>query len=88
MLLIGEADDNGNSAVSPAEAEGESSSGESVCGQAAQTSPSTDDERTPNNNTQRVPPAPPVPTTQHPQWSITLEQFLASALTGESKLTI
>lgn len=79
MLLMGEADDNGNSAVSP---EGESSSGESVCGQAAQTSPSTDDERTPNNNTQRAPPAPP----GQPQWSITLEQFLASALTGKFSL--
>ncbi|CAB3361215.1 Hypothetical predicted protein [Cloeon dipterum] len=71
-LVLGEEDDNGNSSVNMESSE---SSGSNYA-LALPASPSTDeDEKTPNNNTRKKSDSP-------PQWSITLDQFLASALTG------
>jgi hypothetical protein len=71
-LVIGEEDDNGNSSVNMESSE---SSGSNYA-LALPASPSTDeDEKTPNNNTRKRSENP-------PQWSITLDQFIASALTG------
>ncbi|KAF4520020.1 hypothetical protein B566_EDAN007168 [Ephemera danica] len=81
-MVAGEADDNGNSAVASAAESGGEGSSEGLPSprvREAKPSPSSDeDERTPNNNTHRRPQQRPT----LPQWSITLEQFLASALTG------
>ncbi|XP_059480535.1 TBC1 domain family member 9 [Neocloeon triangulifer] len=76
-LVMGEEDDNGNSSVNMESSE---SSGSNYA-LALQASPSTDeDEKTPNNNTRKKTDGP-------PQWSITLDQFLASALTGAPIVT-